>query len=48
MSDLCYGKSVDLMELYHEVFSYEFKEKPNYNGIRTILYDLREQKKVLD
>ena len=45
--DLCYENSKRLQPFKKEVFSYQFKDKPNYSLLRTMLEELkqREQKK---
>ena len=35
--DLCFGTSSDLNEFMIEVFSYQFKDKPNYHYLRDLL-----------
>ena len=44
-SDLCFGPSAELNQIYDEVFSYNFEDKPDYDEIRAIFQEIREQKK---
>ena len=39
--DVCFGASKDLIDFKREVFSYRFKDEPDYNGLRNILKELK-------
>lgn len=43
-SDLCFGNTAQLKEFKREVFSYHFKDEPDYNQLRAILTKLKDQK----
>ena len=44
--DLCFGNTESLAKFKEEVFSYTFKDKPNYNKLRGMLMQLREQERA--
>ena len=39
VDDFCYSDSMDLASFYKEVFSYEFKDEPRYDYLRTLLLE---------
>lgn len=41
-NDLCCEKTEELVRLKDEIFSYTFKDKPDYDKIRKLLGELRE------
>ena len=41
--DLCYENSKRLQAFKKEVFSYQFKDKPNYELLRTMLEELKQR-----
>ena len=43
--DLCFGNSKDLCVFYKEVFSYRFKQIPNYEILRSFLRDIRDKER---
>ena len=40
---LCSGKTKDLVAFKREIFSYRFKEEPDYDGLRRMLVELRDE-----
>ena len=41
--DVCFGNTKDLAAFKREVFSYRFKDLPNYENLRKLLIQLRDQ-----
>ena len=41
--DICFGASKDLRDFKREAFSYRFKDKPDYEGLRTMLKELKAE-----
>ena len=45
--DLCFGVSKELRDFKREAFSYHFKDEPNYQSLRLILEELRDEEKQM-